>query len=214
MAAPTDVKTLANAPANANSGVYRVQMVDSTGTVVGGTGGGAVTVADGADVTQGASADAVIAAGAAGTLSAKLRAISRDLVANIVLAAGTNTIGGVFAKATATDSGLLAVQNLDIDESEDAIKATAGQLYGYYLYNDGAAEAYVKLYNDTVANVVVGTTTAAMTLGIPAGGAANLFLPTGVRFSNAITVAATTAAATADTGAPAANQVVGTFFYV
>lgn len=43
----------------------------------------------------GATADAVVAAGAAGSLSAKLRAISRDLVANIVLAAGENHLGAV-----------------------------------------------------------------------------------------------------------------------
>lgn len=42
-------------------------------------GNNVVTVADGADVTQGAIADAAVAAGAAGTESAKLRAVSRDI---------------------------------------------------------------------------------------------------------------------------------------
>ena len=62
----------------------------------GGGGGGAVTVADGADVTQGAIADAVVAAGATGTVSAKLRAISRDIASppstrqiDVALAAAT-----------------------------------------------------------------------------------------------------------------------------
>lgn len=41
----------------------------------GGGGGGAVTIADGADVTQGAIADAAVTTNAAGTLSAKLRGI-------------------------------------------------------------------------------------------------------------------------------------------
>lgn len=45
----------------------------------GGGGGGAVTIADGANVTQGANADAAVVAGAAGTASAKLRSISRDI---------------------------------------------------------------------------------------------------------------------------------------
>src|SRR5689334_24902297 len=53
------------------------------------------SVADGADVTQGAIADAAVAAGAAGSVNAHLRAISRDLVANVVLAAGSNVVGGV-----------------------------------------------------------------------------------------------------------------------
>lgn len=44
-------------------------------TQAGGGGGGAVTIADGADVTQGAIADAAVTTNAAGTLSAKLRGI-------------------------------------------------------------------------------------------------------------------------------------------
>lgn len=52
----------------------------------GGGGGGAVTIADGADVAQGDVNDAAVVAGAEGTLSAKLRSISRDLVANVGLA--------------------------------------------------------------------------------------------------------------------------------
>jgi hypothetical protein len=51
------------------------------------------TLLDGANIAVGATTDAVVAAGATGSLSAKLRAISRDIVANIVLAAGTNVIG-------------------------------------------------------------------------------------------------------------------------
>jgi hypothetical protein len=51
------------------------------------------TLLDGANITTGATADAAVAAGAAGSLSAKLRSISRDLVANIVLAAGSALIG-------------------------------------------------------------------------------------------------------------------------
>jgi hypothetical protein len=43
----------------------------------------------------GATTDAAVAAGAAGSLLAKLRSISRDLVANIVLAAGSAIIGKV-----------------------------------------------------------------------------------------------------------------------
>lgn len=53
--------------------------LQATGTGGGGGGGGAATIADGADVTQGAIADAVVAAGAAGTLSAKLRRLTTDI---------------------------------------------------------------------------------------------------------------------------------------
>jgi hypothetical protein len=49
---------------------------------------------------------------------------------------------------------------------------------------------------------------------IPAGAAANVFSDIGIAFGTGITVAATTGVAVADTAAPAANQVVGTIFYV
>jgi len=58
----------------------------------------ASTVADGANVVEGAVADAIVSAGAAGTLSAKLRRVTQgleDLKSLIVLAAGSNIIGKV-----------------------------------------------------------------------------------------------------------------------
>jgi hypothetical protein len=116
--------------------------------------------------------------------------------------------------APSSDSeGWDVANNIDVDETEDAVKTGPGKLGGYYWYNDGASEVYIKYYNDTVANVIVGTTAPFMTIPIPAGAAANVEWTNGIAFSAAITVAATTAAATADTGAPAANQVVGFSLY-
>lgn len=152
MALPTNPNTLANAPANANSGVYRVQQVDSGGALTNGT-------------------------------------------------------------APQTSGGLSIATDIDLDETETEIKATAGQLYGWYIYNDGAAEVYVKLYNATAATVEVGTTVPVMTLGIPAGSGANVFTQHGIAFSTAICAAATTVATTADATAPAANQCVANFLY-
>jgi hypothetical protein len=114
---------------------------------------------------------------------------------------------------SADTEGLSVANNIDIDETEDAVKASAGKLYGWYLYNDGASEVYVKFYNDTTANVIVGTTAPTMTIPVPAGSAANVEFTNGIAFSAAITVAATTGVTTADTGAPAANQVVGCILY-
>jgi len=53
------------------------------------------TLIDGANFTLGSSTDLAVAAGAVGTLSAKLRSISRDLVGGIVLQPGANVIGAV-----------------------------------------------------------------------------------------------------------------------
>jgi len=53
------------------------------------------TLLDGANITYGASTDLAVTAGAAGSVSAKLRSISRDIVGGIVLQAGANVIGAV-----------------------------------------------------------------------------------------------------------------------
>lgn len=128
------------------------------------------------------------------------------------IAAGTNLIGDVGIQAR-TSGGLDLKRDLDLDETELEIKASAGQLFGWYIYNDGAAEVYVKLYNETAANVTVGTTTPVLTFAIPAGSAANILSPIGIVFSAGICAAATTEVADAGTTAPAANQVVANFFY-
>lgn len=55
------------------------------------TSGSAATIADGADVNAGAVADAAVAAGAAGTLAAKVRGLSRDVGALTETAPATDT---------------------------------------------------------------------------------------------------------------------------
>jgi hypothetical protein len=67
------------------------------GLVVSGSGGGggAVTIADGADVTLGAIADATVTAGSTGTVSGKLRQISSDIAtSNTLMATSANQTNG------------------------------------------------------------------------------------------------------------------------
>jgi hypothetical protein len=128
------------------------------------------------------------------------------------ISAGSNLIGDVGIQAR-TSGGLSIARDLDLDETELEVKASAGQLFGWYIYNDGAADVSVKLYNATAANVTVGTTTPVMTLTIPAGSAANILSPIGIVFDTAICAAAVTEIADNGTTAPAANQVVANFFY-
>lgn len=115
--------------------------------------------------------------------------------------------------APKTSGGLDIFRTLDADETEEDVKTSAGQIYGWYIYNDGAAEVYVKFYNATAANVTVGTTTPALTIPIPAGGASNIEFSHGIPFSTAISIAATTVVADNDATAPAANQVVANILY-
>jgi hypothetical protein len=118
-----------------------------------------------------------------------------------------------------TAGGCIPFTNIDVDETEDVIKASAGQLYELYLYNATAAPLYVKLYDATVATVVVGTTTPTLTIPVPGNGDADgagvvRNWPTGLRFATAITIAATTGVADTDVGAPAANALIASGAYL
>lgn len=109
--------------------------------------------------------------------------------------------------------GASIFRSLDIDETEEDVKTSAGTLYSIHAMNMTASVLYLKFYNATAATVVVGTTTPVMTLPIPTLGDTNgagfvLSVPTGLAFGTAICVACTTGLADADTGAPAANACV------
>jgi hypothetical protein len=116
--------------------------------------------------------------------------------------------------AHAAAGGATPYQNLDVDETEDEVKGTAGKIFTIHVMNMAATVRYLKVYNATAATVVVGTTTPVFTFPIPtlantngAGFTAH-FGDIGAQFSTAITIAATTGLAVADTGAPGANEVV------
>lgn len=118
------------------------------------------------------------------------------------------TISGV-----TTSGGTTFYKNLDIDNTEDAVKASAGQVYWIHCINLGTAVRYLKFYDATVASVIVGTTVPDLTFPIPTQGDSNgagftLTIPNGIEFGTAITVAATTGFADNDAGDPGANEVI------
>jgi hypothetical protein len=133
------------------------------------------------------------------------------------IAAGTNTIGDVGVKPR-TSGGLTigpasgAKQISAASTNATSVKASAGQLFGWYIYNDGASEVYFKIY-DKASAPTVGTDVPDLVLAIPASSAANAFSEIGIAFGTGIATAITTAAADADTGSVAANQVVSNLFY-
>ena len=129
------------------------------------------------------------------------------------ISAGSNLIGDV-GIGKRTSGGLTIFRTLDLDETEEEVKATAGQPYAYYFANlHASAWRYLKFYNATAANVTVGTTTPVLTLPLPPNSAGHESIPQGIAFSTAITVAATTGLADNDTGAPGANEVVLDLYY-
>jgi hypothetical protein len=113
----------------------------------------------------------------------------------------------------ATTAGATTFRSIDIDETEEEVKATPGLLYGYMLSNLSSGTRFFKFYNLTAANTTVGSSTPVMTIPLKADQAANVWFASGVTFDTAITVAATTGIADADTGAPGANECVCNIFY-
>jgi hypothetical protein len=128
------------------------------------------------------------------------------------ISAGTNNLGNV-GLIPRTSGGMTIFRSIDIDESEEEVKGTAGQVFSISAFNLTAAPIYLKFYNATAANTTVGTTTPVLTFVVPGNadsdGAGFVWNnEIGFAFSTAISVAATTGVADADTGAPAANACV------
>lgn len=134
------------------------------------------------------------------------------------ISAGTNAIGNV-GLIGRTTGGLTIFRSIDIDETEEEVKATAGQLFSISAFNTTAAPLYLKFYNATAANTTVGTTTPVLTFVVPGNadsdGAGFIHATDiGYAFSTAISVACTTGIADNDTGAPSANACVINLGYV
>jgi hypothetical protein len=136
----------------------------------------------------------------------------------LTIAAGTNAIGNV-GLVGRTTGGMTIFRSIDIDESEEEVKATAGQVFSISAFNLTTAPLYLKFYNLTAANTTVGSSTPVLTFVVPGNadsdGAGFVWNnEIGFAFSTAISVAATTGVADADTGAPAANACVINIGYV
>lgn len=111
-----------------------------------------------------------------------------------------------------TACGLSACRSVSASNSGSVIKGSAGQVYGWYLYNDSASPRFVKLYDKATAPTV-GTDAPKLTLPLPASAAANVSLHGGIEFALGIGLAATTGAADNNTGAPGANEVIANILY-
>lgn len=99
-------------------------------------------------------------------------------------------IATLYPSSGATDGLLVANFNTGdtytaLTNSAQVIKASAGNLYGYYIYNPNSAATYVMIYNIAAASVTVGTSTAQMVFCIPATSGANLMFPYPISFTNA-----------------------------
>lgn len=93
---------------------------------------------------------------------------------------------------TPATAGGLTIASGTIGNTATSIKGTAGQVYGWYIYNSNASVSYVQFYNVASGSVTPGTTGPTFSIGIPATSGANVHFNSGIAFGTAITIAITT----------------------
>lgn len=147
---------------------HRLQ-VDNNGVVQtsgSGGGGGAVTVADGADVTQGAIADAAVTAGNTGTVSGKLRQISSDIsTGNTAQATAANqTTMNTNLSTIVTNTGNGSTSANQTNGTQQA-KITDGTNIASTLKSDGTAAGQNSLLTGSAYLSVPFTTTTVQAVG-------------------------------------------------
>lgn len=113
---------------------------------------------------------------------------------------------------SSTSGGLSTYRNISLSATGINIKPSAGQINGWYLFNNATGSRFVKFY-DKATNPTVGTDTPLLTLQLPAGDGANLNLLPGIQFNNGIGIAATVNVGDSDTTAPSANDVVANVIF-
>lgn len=139
------------------------------------------------------------------------------------LPTGSNAIGKLAANAGVnigsvgvapqTSGGLLVKRLIaTASKNQTIVKAEAGQLFGYYIYNAASAVRYVKFYNKAT-EPTLGTDTPVITLPIPKEAGANVEFVNGIAFGTGIGFALSKGLADASTEEVAANDLIVNLFY-
>jgi hypothetical protein len=144
----------------------------------------------------------------------KLNNVGRLYVTSTVdtaLPTGTNTIGSV-RLATGTTGGLSTYHLVSAGTTNATnVKASAGQLYGWYIYNSNAAARKVAFHN------TAGTPTAGasvfFSLVIPPGSGANVFSDLGIAFSTGIGITTVTDLGDSGTTVVGAGDLIVNLWY-
>lgn len=179
-------------------------------------------VADGANVAEGTTTDAESASGN-GSIIAVLKRLRTLLNGGLPAALGAN--GGLKVEGLSTMTALQVFQAPQTSggytifrllsaatTNSNNIKGSAGQIFGWFLYNNTSSAKFVKLYNKATAPTV-GTDVPVLTVPLPPNGGANIEYLGGVAFGTGIGVGITGAIGDADTTAVALNDVTVNIFY-
>lgn len=111
-----------------------------------------------------------------------------------VVIATDQTVIPTSIAASGTAAGSSVQRNTALTNTAVAIKASAGNLYGYHFSNQSnpGQDLYVHLYNVAAASVTVGTTTPSRSYFLPAGGVLDTPLSVPAAFSTAMSYAVST----------------------
>lgn len=125
----------------------------------------------------------------------------------------TGGIAVTVAPSPSTSGGPI-VARVDAAASNNAtsVKASAGQLYGWYLYNRADDERFVKLYNKA-SSPSPGSDTPYFVITLPAGGGANVEFSMGIPFATGIAYAIVTGVSETDNTSVTADDVQGVLLY-
>jgi hypothetical protein len=122
----------------------------------------------------------------------------------------------VVTRATATTSGLSFNMSGPWAASNNAtnVKASAGQLYGYYAANTSAAWRYLKFYNKATAPApATDNALLVLVVALPPAAAANVSFSTPIPFSSGIGYAVVTGISNTDNSSVTANDGIHTILY-
>ena len=109
------------------------------------------------------------------------------------------------------NGGAAVYRNISLLATGQVVKAAAGRVYGWKMFNNNAAKLYVKIYDKATA---AGTgDTPKLTVEIAPGASDTFEIPAGLRFDTGIGVRACTGVADNDNTAPSANDVIVNLFY-
>ena len=112
-------------------------------------------------------------------------------IINSALPVQTNTVQSVLSAQQAIAFSSSPFDNAGVNVTTAVVvKATQGNLYGWYVLNTTAANCFLQFFNNGAP--VLGTTVPVLSFGIPSNGGANQALSIPIGFSTAIAVAATT----------------------
>ena len=210
------------------AGTFAVVALDANrnmkvNVVAGGAGGGAVTVADGADVTQGAIADVAVFTDASGTVNAHLRGLVKLLAACITI--GSNwmqvsiqnatlavTQSGTWLLNAATSGGSTPYSYIAAaaaNQDSTIVKASAGQVYAISGISVIATLLYLKVYDKATGPTSADTPVLRFPIPASTTGAGYTFpLPRGAQFTNGISFRITTGIADSNAVAATANDCI------